>query len=548
MDNLPFGVGLFHMDGRTIFANSIFKQIYQIDTSKFGPEHGFFDLVRGGVFDHWKQDPAAYFENALAMLKRNGSHYAEVEMGDRIIAIDDKVVDGNLILSSQQDITARVRAERQITHLASHDPLTGLPNRTSFSDHLANSIELARAKGQKIAILSVDVDRFKDVNDLFGHAAGDALLKEMARRFKSCADGEFVSRHGGDEFSFILSSPLQPEAAGSFSQKLLEEAAGEFEYMGNKIHVGLSIGVAVFPSDGTSMKVLMNSADAALYRAKSEGRGIYRFFEPEMDIRLHEQRRLKQEMRLALEHEEFELSYQPQASVNGDVFGFEVLARWCSSTRGFITPTDFIPVAEESGLIVELGEWILRKACQEAASWPTPLRISVNLSPVQFRHGDLATLVHEILFESGLSANRLELEVTEGVLVQDFSRALNQLRRLKALGVRIAMDDFGTGYSSLSYLQAFPFDTLKIDQSFIAQLQKDQHSSEIVKAVLGLGRGLDLPVIAEGVETQEQLDFLSHEHCPSVQGFLVGKPLPIEEYAELVGRPPSAALLRTQRP
>lgn len=536
MDNLPVGVALFQLDGTPVFVNKSFKRIYNVDRSEFGPQSNFDDLVKGGAFDNWHQDPEAYFLNARATLERHGKHYAELEIGDRIIAIHDRIVDNGLLLSTQQDITERVRAQRQVNHLAHHDALTGLPNRAAFSDELANAIELAKATGRKVAVLSVDVDRFKDVNDLFGHAAGDALLKEMTRRFNKCAAGEFVSRHGGDEFTFISTDPSQPEASSIFAQKLLEEAAGEFEYMGNRIHVGLSIGVAIYPDNGKTSKVLMNSADAALYRAKAEGRSMVRFFEPEMDVRLHEQRRLKQDLRMALTNNEFSLHFQPQASVDRTVFGFECLLRWRHPKRGDIKPSEFIPIAEESGMIVDISNWILQEACKEAASWPNPLRISINLSPIQFRHGDLATQVHQILFDTGLAANRLELEITEGALVQDFSRALNQLRRLKALGVRVAMDDFGTGYSSLSYLQAFPFDTLKIDQSFISQIERDQHSSEIVKAVLGLGRGLELPVIAEGVETSEQLSFLAREHCESVQGFLIGRPLPIDAYADLIGR------------
>lgn len=540
IDNLPVGVGLFHPDGKPIFVNTTFKAIYQVDTSKFSREHTFNDLIAGGAFDNWRQDPVKYFEETRAALRRDGVHYAEIEIRERVIAIHDRIIEDGLLLSTQHDVTQRIRAEQQVSHLAYHDVLTGLPNRLAFSERLANAIALAHAKAEKIAILTVDLDRFKDVNDLFGHAAGDALLVEMAERFRACAGEEFVSRHGGDEFTFISLNPQQPEAAGNLALRLLEQAAGDFEYEGNKVHVGLSIGISIFPDDGETTNILMNSADAALYRSKAEGRGIVRYFEPEMDIRLHEQRRIKQDLRVALSSQEFQLHFQPQASVDKKVFGFEALLRWRHPVRGFVPPSEFIPVAEESGQIVDIGEWVLREACREAASWPNPLRISVNLSPVQFRYGDLATLVHEILFETGLPASRLELEITEGVLVHDFSRALNQLRRLKSLGVRIAMDDFGTGYSSLSYLQSFPFDTLKIDQSFISQLGRDPHSIEIVKAILGLGRGLELPVIAEGVETPEQLSILMQQDCQNIQGYLLGRPQPIDCFAELVGHLPPA--------
>jgi EAL domain-containing protein (putative c-di-GMP-specific phosphodiesterase class I) len=304
------------------------------------------------------------------------------------------------------------------------------------------------------------------------------------------------------------------------------------------LRIGLSIGVAIFPDDGTNATALLANADAALYRAKADGRGTIRFFEPDMDKRLREHRALQHDLRAALERHELVLHYQPQASIGGEIIGFEALIRWRHPTRGLIPPNVFIPLAEENGLIMPIGEWVLREACREAASWKNPLLISVNLSPVQFRHGDLSTVVHSILLETGLPATRLELEITEGVLISDFPRAVSMLRRLKALGVRIAMDDFGTGYSSLSYLQAFPFDKIKIDQAFISNLESNAQSATIVRAVIGLARGLDVPVVAEGVETMEQLEFLANELCDKVQGYLIGRPSPMRDYSELAGRPP----------
>jgi predicted signal transduction protein with EAL and GGDEF domain len=304
---------------------------------------------------------------------------------------------------------------------------------------------------------------------------------------------------------------------------------------GQHLRVGLSIGVAIFPADGTDATTLLNNADAALYRAKAAGRGKTRFFEIEMDNRLRERRAIQQELSCAVEQSELRLHYQPLAKIDGEVIGFEALVRWQNPKRGMVSPATFIPVAEESGLIMQIGEWVLREACCEAASWSHPLQIAVNLSPIQFRHGDLPGLVHSVLLETGLSPTRLELEITEGVLVEDFARGLSILRRLKALGVRIAMDDFGTGYSSLSYLQAFPFDKIKIDQSFISNVKSNPQSAAIVRAVIGLAHGLDLPVLAEGVETKAQLDFLTAETCNEVQGYLMGRPHPILEYSELTG-------------
>ena len=317
---------------------------------------------------------------------------------------------------------------------------------------------------------------------------------------------------------------------------VLKSMSTEITVGEQSMHVGLSIGVAVYPSDGADATALIANANAALYRAKMGGRGTVRFFEAHMDERVRERRALQHELRAAIENNELVLHYQPQARIGGEIIGFEALVRWHHPIRGIIAPNMFIPIAEESGLIVDLGEWILREACREAASWPKPLHVAVNLSPVQFRHGDLPSLVHTILLETGLAPHRVELEVTEGALINDFARAVSILRRTKMLGVSIAMDDFGTGYSSLSYLQSFPFDKIKIDRTFIANLTENHYSATIVRAVIGLGRGLDLPVVAEGVETAEQLAFLARESCDEVQGFYIGRPAPIESYAVVIGR------------
>jgi predicted signal transduction protein with EAL and GGDEF domain len=310
----------------------------------------------------------------------------------------------------------------------------------------------------------------------------------------------------------------------------------EFEIEGQRLRVGLSIGIAVYPSDGTIAATLLSNADAALYRAKEDGGGTIRFFEAEMDKRLRERHAIQQDLQSAIKRGELELHYQPQATIGGEIIGFEALLRWHHPRRGLIPPMTFIPIAEESGLIVQIGEWVLREACREAATWPLQLQVAVNLSPVQFRHGDLQTLVHTVLLETGLAAGRLELEITEGVLIADFTRAVSVLRRLKALGVRIAMDDFGTGYSSLSYLQSFPFDKIKIDRSFISNLEHNRQSAAIVRAVVSLAHGLGLPVIAEGVESSAQLEFLTRETVDEVQGYLLGRPHPIKHYAEFTGR------------
>ena len=357
-------------------------------------------------------------------------------------------------------------------------------------------------------------------------------MREVAERLSAAADGAFLARLGGDEFTLVLSEGPQPSTAEALAERLLATVADDIEVEGHRIRIGLSIGVAIFPNDGNEAISLVANADAALYRAKAEGRGTIRFLAPEMDQRLRERRSMQHDLRSAVSHGELVLHYQPQALIQGEIVGFEALVRWNTPARGMVPPGTFIPLAEESGLIITIGEWIMREACREAASWPSPLQIAINLSPIQFRHGDLPGLLHSILLETGLAPGRLELEITEGVLINDYSRAVSILRRLKALGVRIAMDDFGTGYSSLSYLQSFPFDRIKIDQAFISNLEKNAQSAAIVRAVISLARGLDLPVIAEGVETKEQLAFLARENCDEIQGYLIGRPKPIEAYGD----------------
>ncbi len=451
------------------------------------------------------------------------------------LSISDETGEQRYLLSLSEDITERKQAEARIQHMAHHDPLTDLPNRASFVEHLTRTIDTAKTSEESFAVLSIDLDRFKEVNDTFGHAVGDDLLRELAQQLSALAGEAYLARLGGDEFTLITPNGDHPALAEILARRLHSAVAADLELNGQHLRVGISIGIAIFPTDGTDATTLLNNADAALYRAKAAGRGKTRFFEIEMDNRLRERRALQQELSSAIERNELSLHYQPLAKIDGEVIGFEALVRWHNPQRGMISPVTFIPVAEESGLIMQIGEWVLREACREAASWSHPLQIAVNLSPIQFRHGDLAGLVHSVLLETGLAPTRLELEITEGVLVEDFARGLSILRRLKALGVRIAMDDFGTGYSSLSYLQSFPFDKIKIDQSFISNLKSNPQSAAIVRAVIGLAHGLDLPVLAEGVETKAQLDFLAAESCNEVQGYLMGRPHPIMEYSELIG-------------
>src|SRR5882757_7878927 len=457
----------------------------------------------------------------------------------RMTVLDDSG-EPQYLIKTHEDVTDRRQTESRMAHMAYHDGLTDLPNRAAFLQALAQMIEACEGTDEEFAVLCIDLDGLKEVNDVFGHAMGDKVLIEVAKRLQDCARGGVVARLSGDEFGLIIDGK-QPVAAVLLAEQVAVALAREFLIDGKSVRTGCTTGISVFPHNGSDAAALLANAGAALFRAKAKSRGTINVFEPEMDQHIRDRRVLHQDLSVAIKNGELSLYYQPQASsgptvATSEVIGFEALARWMHPVRGFVSPGDFIPLAEESGLIVEMGQWILREACREAASWPVPLQIAVNLSPAQFMHGDVVSLVHSILLETGLAPDRLELEITEGVLIEDVGRGLALLRRLKALGVRISMDDFGSGYSSLSYLQAFPFDKIKIDRAFVMNLGRNPQSAAIVRAVIGLGHGLEMSIVAEGVETQEQLGFLSDQGCDAVQGYFIGRPAPIGQYGVLVGR------------
>ncbi|WCP73992.1 bifunctional diguanylate cyclase/phosphodiesterase [Sphingomonas hankookensis] len=430
---------------------------------------------------------------------------------------------------SIRDLRARIAQERRIAHLARNDSLTGLPNRTSFLEWLARQTG-ADSPHRAVALLSIDLDRFKEVNDMHGHAAGDQLLVRIAERMQAALlPGEFIARLGGDEFVAVM-PVAEPDDAVQLIDRLRDAITAPvmIEASGIEANCGMSIGVALWPRDATELSALINNADLAMYRAKAAIAVDACFYEEHMDKTVRVRRQMVQELRTAIDRNELALHWQVQESVgSGAITGYEALLRWTRADGSSVSPAHFIPLAEQSGLILPIGEWVLRTACTTAASWAEPHRIAVNLSPVQLGHVDLPRLVQQVLLDTGLSPARLELEITETAMITDPVRTIHVLRQLKAIGVTVAMDDFGTGYSSLSTLRSFPFDKIKLDRSFMAELNGAPQSAAIIRAVLTLGESLDIPVLAEGVETVEQLAFLREQGCDEAQGYLLGRPGPL---------------------
>ena len=429
------------------------------------------------------------------------------------------------------------RGVAQIARLAHYDPLTDLPNRVLFQKSLSEALARRSRKGDQLAVHFIDLDRFKTVNDTLGHPLGDALLREAAERLRNCVrDGDTVARLGGDEFAVVQTGLSDMAGATRLAGRVVEAMAAPFELQGHQVVIGASVGVAAAPSDGEDADELLKKADMALYRAKADGRGAFHFFERAMDEQLQARRVLELDLRRALADGEFELHYQPLYHLDDErVTGCEALMRWRHPERGMVSPADFIPLAEEIGLIMPLGEWVLRHACAEAANWPAHVRLAVNLSPAQFRDRGLVRTVVSALAASGLPAQRLELEITESVLLQDSVANMSMLHDLKALGVRISMDDFGTGYSSLSYLRSFPFDKIKIDQTFVRDILDDSDAMAIIKAVLDLGASMGIVTTAEGVETLEQMNALRGQGCAEIQGYFISRPAPAAEIARMLG-------------
>ena len=476
-------------------------------------------------------DPESYIQERLTSVEEGEASTKIQEMPNgRVIAIAHKPMAGGGWVATHQDITELQRIEAQVTHLAHHDALTGLPNRTTLRTKIEEAL-LRVTRGEDVAVMCLDLDRFKAVNDTLGHPIGDELLETVVKRLRSCVrEADTIARLGGDEFAIIQVGGEQPKDATALAQRVCDVLKRPFDVDGHQVVVGASVGIAMAPGDGEDPDLLIKNADMALYGAKSDGRGAFRFFEPEMDAKVKQRRALELDLRKGLELGQFELHYQPLQNVKTkEISGFEALLRWRHPERGLVSPMDFIPLTEEIGLIIPLGEWVLRQACADASQWPDDVKVAVNVSPNQFKNGNLVSIVMSALTGSGIEPNRLEIEITESVLLLDSEATLSTLHQLRSLGVRIAMDDFGTGYSSLSYLRSFPFDKIKIDGSFIKDLENSEDAAAIVRAVAGLGASLGMTTTAECVETEEQMKRVAAEGYGEIQGFLFSPPRPANE-------------------
>ena len=546
INNMSQGLLLYDSSERLVVCNQRYIAMYGLSPDVVKPGLSFRDLLlyrkKIGSF---KGDVEVFISNVRRNVAIGKTTRNTFETGDgRLIQILNQPLK-NGWLATHDDITERTRAEEQIRHLAHYDALTDLPNRTLFHERLRQELAEATSASQ-LAVLYIDIDEFKSVNDSLGHMIGDELLKSVASRLGACVEGaDFVARLGGDEFAIVKTRLKDPVEVAKLAARVLETIRAPYNCLGNQLTSDASIGVAMAPQHGTDLEQILKNADMAMYAAKSAGRRTWRFFEPSMDAHVRARRQLETDLRKAIAEEALEVYYQPCLNLqNGTITGCEALVRWRHPERGMISPAEFIPLAEETGLINEIGEWVLAKACNEAASWPVAINVAVNVSPVQFRSGTLALKIVAALAESGLSAQRLELEITEAVLIRDDETALEILHQLRAIGIRIALDDFGTGYSSLSYLKRFPFDKIKIDRCFVNDLAEATDSS-IVQAVVNIAAARHMTTTAEGVETERQQELLRRLGCTEMQGFLFSAPKPAEEVRRMLlahsSRPASVA-------
>jgi diguanylate cyclase (GGDEF)-like protein len=546
LTNMSQALLMFDGAARLVIHNKRYCEMYGLSPDGVRPGMVLQDLLQQrqavGTFPG---DPDAYVANLKAMIARGETFETSIELPNgRIIAVCNSPMKDGGWVATHEDITERRHAEKKIAHMARHDSLTDLPNRVLFQEQLATTLANA-TQGSRVAVFYLDLDNFKAVNDTLGHQYGDELLKFVADRLRGCVHENItVARVGGDEFAIILPHVSQINEAAVLANRVCQAISVPYDLFGQLVITETSIGIAIAPDDGTLPEELLKNADMALYRAKAEGRGIFRFFEAEMDATIKARRALESSLREALVEGQFTLHYQPILNLDENrIPCCEALIRWNHPERGMISPAEFIPVAEEIGLIVAIGEWVLRQACADAATWPNQTKVAVNLSPIQMQNAKLVPTVISALASASLPASRLELEITESVLMQNTDATVAALHQLRQLGVTISMDDFGTGFSSLSYLRRFPFDKLKIDRCFISDLSNDDNNGlAIVRSVTALAKSLGMITTAEGVETKEQVDLVRMVGCTEVQGYFISRPQPLKEISHLLNEymPPRA--------
>ena len=532
LNNMSQGVLMFDSETRLIFCNQRYLELYGLSPEVVKSGCHLRDLLQHRIeLGNFTGDPDEYVARLRDGIAEGKTFNHIVNLPDgRAFSVVNKPIPGGGWLATHEDVTERQRSEDRIAHMARHDALTDLPNRVLLLEQLNHEIKRVK-RGECLAVLCLDLDQFKSVNDALGHHIGDELLKLVGERLRGCTrELDIVARMGGDEFAIIMTQMEQAADAATLSKRIRDSVIKPYQIEGHQIVTDISIGISVAPMDAVESTELLRNADMALYDAKGDGRGTFRFFEPEMNTRMKVRRELEMDLRKALATEQFELHYQPLVTLKtNEVNGFEALLRWNHPTRGLVSPADFIPIAEETGLIVPLGEWVLKAACNEAVDWPEHIKVAVNLSPAQLNCRNLVSMVTSALDESGMPPQRLQLEITETVLLQNTFTTLATLHELRKMGVQIALDDFGTGYSSLSYLRSFPFDKIKIDRSFIQDLSNGAEPLAIVNAVAGLAKCLNMTSTAEGVETQQQMDVLQSIGCTEMQGYLFSHARPASE-------------------
>ena len=538
INNMSQGLCFFDAAHRLIVCNERYVDMYDLPRDRIGPGTPLTEIVdlrfEVGSFPAMSREEYLHWRTKVAISAEPTDSIVELRNGHTFKIRHRPMPDGGWV-ATHEDITEQRRSEVKIEYMAHHDSLTDLANRVLLNERLERALGSRIHREQMVAVHHLDLDQFKAVNDTFGHPAGDKLLKIVADRLRGIVrETDTIARMGGDEFVIVQAPIADPADATALAQRIIGLISEPFDIDGHQAVIGASIGIAVGPGDGLRPDKLLRNADLALYRAKGDGRGTFRFFEPAMDLQMQTRRIMERDLRKALPAGEFELYYQPVVNLaSNEISGFEALIRWNHPEKGLIAPAAFIPLAEEIGFIVPMGEWVIRQACATAAQWPGDLHVAVNISAAQFRGPGLMQVIVGALAASGLHPTRLEIEITETVLLQNRETTLAILHQLRALGIRIAMDDFGTGYSSLTYLQCFPFDKIKIDRSFVKDITENTGSLNIVRAVAALANGMGMTATAEGVETREQLDRITSEGCTEMQGYLFSRPLPAQEIERL---------------